>query len=159
MIDTSDMTSTWNSLKWLIIEFSSVENKRPPKTTIEDKKTKKKKKPTIIAEYTSSESENSDEEDTVDDIDELLNEVLDEKEKTDPKVPSIDSYPLFEADCRAAIARLTDLGDKSIDICKLRIQLEVGNRHFSCKINRTIFSTLDTSWRLSCWSSNKILCR
>ena len=85
---------------------------------MDDNATKKKKKPSLIAEYTSSESENSEEENTVDDIDELLNEVMDNKEK-------IDLYPLFEADCRAAIARLTDLGDKSIDICTLRIQLEV----------------------------------
>lgn len=89
----------------------------------DDKTAKKKKnKPALIAEYTSSENESSEEEEEeenpVDDIDELLDEVMDKKEK-------IDLYPLFEADCRAAIARLVDLGDKSIDICTLRIQLEV----------------------------------
>ena len=78
------------------------------------------KKPSLIAEYLSSDSESSeeDEEANVDDIDELLNEVLDKNEKTD-------LYPLFEADYRAVIARLTDLGDRTTDICTLRIQLEV----------------------------------
>jgi hypothetical protein len=83
------------------------------------------KKPSLIAEYASSESESSDEEDeeeNIDDIDELLNEVLDKEEKVDKKV---DLYPLLEADCRAAIARLIDLGDKTTEIFTLRIQLEV----------------------------------
>lgn len=149
-----------------IIEFDLLANKRrsspppPPTTTTDDKTTKKKKKPTLIAEYTSSESDDDDEEEenTVDDIDELLNEVLDEKEKVNSKLPSVDLYPLFEADCRAAIARLTDLGDKSIEISTLRIQLEVRNRDVFHSINCRIFFLLDTSRRLSCWSSNKILC-
>lgn len=89
---------------------------------MDNKSAKKMKKPSLIAEYTSSGSESSEEEEeNVDDIDELLNEVLDKKEKIVP----IDRYPLFEADCRAAIARLTDLSDKTTDILTLRIQLEV----------------------------------
>jgi len=82
------------------------------------------KKPSLIAEYASSESESSEEEEeeNIDDIDELLNEVLDKEEKVDKKV---DLYPLFEADCRAAIARLIDLGDKTTEVFTLRIQLEV----------------------------------
>ena len=84
------------------------------------------KKTSLIAEYTSSDSETSeDEEENVDDIDELLNEVLDKEEKIDKKQQPIDLYPLFEADCRAAIARLTDLGHITTEILTLRIQLEV----------------------------------
>jgi hypothetical protein len=95
--------------------------------TTDNKPTKKIKRPTLIAEYTSSESESSEEEDeeNVDDIDELLNEVLDKEEK----VQQTDLHPLFEGDCRAAIARLIDLDDKTTELFSLRIQLEV-NRYF-----------------------------
>jgi hypothetical protein len=89
-------------------------------TSTDNKSPKKLKKPSIIAEYASSDSD-SNEEENVDDIDELLNEVLEEKEKPAP----VDRYPLFEADSRAAIARLVDLGDKTTDTLTLRIQLEV----------------------------------
>ncbi|CAF0791468.1 unnamed protein product [Rotaria sp. Silwood1] len=101
----------------------NIEKKRQQSIT-DNKSPKKIKKPSLIAEYASSESETSDdEEENVDDIDELLNEVLD-KEKKDKKCQQSDLYPLFEADCRAAIARLMDLGDKNMEIFTLRIQLE-----------------------------------
>jgi hypothetical protein len=106
----------------LIVSYSL--GKKRQQTTTDNKSAKKMKKPSLIAEYTSSESESSEEE-NVDDIDELLNEVLDKKEKIDQKPLPIDLCPLFEADCRAAIARLADLGDKTTDILSLRIQLEV----------------------------------
>ncbi len=96
-----------------------LERKRQQTTT-----PKKLKKPCLIAEYASSDSETNEddeEEENVDDIDELLNEVLDKKEK----VQQVDLYPLFEANCRAAIGRLTDLGDTTPQIFTLRIQLEV----------------------------------
>ncbi|CAF1281304.1 unnamed protein product [Rotaria sordida] len=101
-------------------------NKKKRQQSITDNKSPKKlKKPSIIAEYASSESETSeDDEENVDDIDELLNEVLDKEEKKDKKCQQTDLYPLFEADCRAAIARLIDLGDKKPEIFTLRIQLE-----------------------------------
>jgi hypothetical protein len=41
------------------------------------------------------------------------------------KVPQVDLYPLFEADCRAPIARLIALGDQTLEMFTLRIQLEV----------------------------------
>ncbi|CAF2370580.1 unnamed protein product [Rotaria sp. Silwood2] len=102
----------------------NIEKKR--QQSISDNKSQKKpKKPSIIAEYASSESETSgDDEENVDDIDELLNEVLDKEEKKDKKCQQTDSYPLFEVDCRAAIARLIDLDDKNTEIFTLRIQLE-----------------------------------
>ncbi len=100
-----------------------LERKRQ-QTTINNRSPKKLKKPCLIAEYASSDSESNEddeEEENVDDIDELLNEVLDKKEK----VQQVDLYPLFEANCRAAIDRLTDLGDTTPQIFTLRIQLEV----------------------------------
>ncbi len=111
-------------LFWLLLIIYYFLEKKRPQSTIDNKLPKKIKKPSLIAEYASSESESSEEaeEENVDDIDELLNEVLDKEEKIDKK---IDLYPLFEADCRAAIARLTDLGDKTTEIFTLRIQLEV----------------------------------
>ncbi|CAF1068642.1 unnamed protein product [Adineta ricciae] len=94
--------------------------KRDREFAADTKLPKKLKKPKLIAEYTSSESE-SDE----DDIDELLEEVLDQNDKMQKnKIPPVDPYPLFEADCRAAIARLVDLGDRSAEISILRVQLE-----------------------------------
>ena len=94
--------------------------KKRQQTSTDKKSPKKVKKPSIIAEYTSSDSE-SNEEENVDDIDKLLNEVLEKKEKPVPT----DRYPSFEADSRAAIARLIELGDKTPDILTLRIELEV----------------------------------
>jgi len=90
--------------------------KKRQQTTVDNKLSKKMKKPCLIAEYASTESESGEE----DDIDELLNEVLDK----DKIVKQADIYPLFEADCRAAIARLIDLGDKTTEIFTLRIQLQ-----------------------------------
>ena len=97
--------------------------KRDREFATDTKLPKKLKKPKLIAEYTSSESESGE-----DDIDELLEEVLDQNDKMQKnKVPPVDPYPLFEADCRAAIARLVDLGDKSAEISILRVQLEVSS--------------------------------
>ncbi len=131
-----------------------LERKRQ-QTTIDIRSPKKIKKPCLIAEYASSDTESNEEDDddeeeeNVDDIDELLNEVLDKKEK----VQQVDLYPLFEANCRAAIDRLTDLGDTTPQIFTLRIQLEV-NTIFCFFYNKlNLFIYLDTSRRLSCWSS------
>jgi hypothetical protein len=141
-------------LLWLIFYF--LEKKRQ-QTTTDNKSPKKFKKPSLIAEYTSSENETSGDEENVDDIDELLNEVLDKEEKIDKKVQQVDLYPLFEADCRAAIARLIDLHDKTPEIFTLRIQLEV-QKIFIFLSEILFFNYLDTFGRLSCWSSIKILC-
>lgn len=106
---------------------SELNSKKRSQTTVESKSPKKLKSKSLIAEYTSSESENEveeeeeDEEGNVNEIDELLEEVL---EKKDEPLPSTDLYPLFEADCRAALARLSDLADRSKDILALQIQLE-----------------------------------
>ncbi len=100
--------------------------------TADPQSTKKLKQPSLIAGYDSSESESSgeEEEETVDEIDELLEEVLDKEEKPEKQVQEVDLYPLFESDCRAAIARLTDLDDQTAEIVTLRIQLEVEGRDF-----------------------------
>ncbi|UJR15939.1 hypothetical protein I4U23_002859 [Adineta vaga] len=102
--------------------------KRRQELTTDIKSPKKPKKPNLIAEYPSSDSESSednDDEENVDEIDELLEEVLDQNEKVPKnKIPPVDLYPLFEAEYRAALARLLDLGDKSADILILRVQLE-----------------------------------
>lgn len=90
---------------------------------------KKSKKPNLIAEYASSESETSEQEENADDIDELLEEVLEKEEKKSS--PTVDLYPLFEADCRTAIARLVALGDRTTEILRLRIQLEVKKNFFN----------------------------
>lgn len=79
----------------------------------------------MIAQYTSSESESTDNEQTADDIDELLEEVLEEKATKQKKTNPVDNFPLFEADCRAAIARLCHLDEKNKEALILRIQLEV----------------------------------
>ena len=107
--------------------FFSVGKKRL-QTSNDHLSPKKVKKPSLISEYASSESETSDEEKTVDEIDELLNEVLDKPGATSSSAPPVDLYPLFEADYRAAIARLTSLGDQTAEIFTLRVQLKVSLR-------------------------------
>lgn len=95
--------------------------KKRLQTSNEHQSPKKVKKPSLISEYASSESETSD----VDEIDELLNEVLEKPGTTSSSAPPVDLYPLFEVDYRAAIARLTSLGDQTAEIFTLRVQLEV----------------------------------
>lgn len=86
------------------------------------------KKRTLIAEYTSSESDSSEDDDVDNNevIDELLEEVLEKDEQSERhRAPPVDLYPLFEADCRAAIVRLHALGERSAEVSALRVQLEV----------------------------------
>lgn len=122
---TSELNSKFHSIEreFHVFKYDFLDKKRS-QTTTESKSTKKLKKPSLIAEYTSSESEN------VDEIDDLLDEVLDKDEKQTEQITSIDLYPFFEADCRAALARLSDLPEQSKDILTLQIQLEVSNKSF-----------------------------
>lgn len=114
---------------------SSSGNKRS-QTNNDHSSPKKQKKPNLIAEYASSSSSSSeeeeeeegedlDEEENVDHIDELLNEVFEKKENLKKKMPPADPFPTFEVDCRNAIARLVQIGDRIAETLNLRIQLEV----------------------------------
>ena len=82
--------------------------RKRPQTTDDRQSPKKTKQASLIAEYASSDSE-----ETVDEIDELLNEVMEKP------------TPPFESDHRAAIARLASLGDRTAEVLSLRVQLEV----------------------------------
>ncbi|CAF0787900.1 unnamed protein product [Adineta steineri] len=107
-------------------DIDGINQKKRQQITTDIQSMKKLKKPSFISEYPSSDSESTedDDEENIDEIDELLNEVLEKEEKVDNKVQQIDLYPLFETDYRAAIARLTDLSDRTAEIFTLRIQLE-----------------------------------
>ena len=115
-----------------VLLFRSTSIKKRSHVNHQHQSPKKVKKQSLIAEYTSSESETTDKEDAVDDIDELLEEVLEKEDKIENKpVLMADPYPSFEVDCRAAINRLIELGDRTKDVLVLRVQVEVRFHRYS----------------------------